>query len=254
MNHPKSKSSFGKKIVYFMGILLLGIIIFSGVQVFRISSAYRKADRVQESLMIYKPTQQQIAVDMNREEAEILQNTSLMDLQNIYPDVVGWLTINDTNIDYPFVQGRDNDQYLRSTLDGKYLVSGTVFLDYQAEKDFSNFNSVLYGHLMNNGTMFSDIEKFHSKAYFENHLIGELFLTNQSYKLETLAYMVVDSSNPIIYNPFISAEVFLPYVKENAIQYQDMEISETDRFITLSTCNSNSDNDRSILILKLTEI
>lgn len=231
-------------------ILLVGIIIFSGTQIYKIISEYHAADVVKDSLQVYKPVVDKTDFEKDNTTVEV---SPLIELNEMYPDVVGWLTIDDTSIDYVFAQGKDNERYLRATLEGNYLVSGTVFLDYRSPRDFSNFNSIIYGHLMNNGTMFADIEKFQKPAYFDSHEKGNLFLMDKTYDLEIFAYMVVDSMDPIIYNPEISGSEFLPYVQQNAINYRDIGVTENDKLVTLSTCSNLSEEARCVLVARLVE-
>ena len=84
-------------------------------------------------------------------------------------DVIGWLYCPDTVINYPVVQGENNDQYLRKDLDGKYLVSGTLFADYRNGALGEDANYIIYGHNMKNGTMFSLLAKYKQQSYYDKH-------------------------------------------------------------------------------------
>lgn len=249
--NQKNKSSIVSKVIFIVIFLCLGIVIaVSGLKIYQIRSEYRMADEVSNQLKIYKPT---FNATLEPEDS-LEENLTLASLNQEYSDVVGWITIDNTNIDYLFVQGEDNFQYLRSTLDGDYLVSGTVFLDYRSARDFSDFNSILYGHLMNNGTMFSDIEKFQSKEYFDQHPTGTLFLLDKAYRLEIFSYLVVDSNDQNIYQPNTYTDEFIPYVKSHALHYKDIPIEPDDRLVTLSTCSNIDQEYRSVLVAKLVEI
>ena len=87
-------------------------------------------------------------------------------LLNRNKDVIGWLYCPDTVINYPVVQGKNNDQYLRKDLDGKYLVSGTLFADYRNGELNEDANYIIYGHNMKNGTMFSSLAKYKQQSYY----------------------------------------------------------------------------------------
>lgn len=90
-------------------------------------------------------------------------------LSNEHSDSVAWLYIPDTNIDYPIMQSGDNDYYAHRATDGSYLYAGSLFMDYRCSSDFSDFNSVIYGHNMGNGTMFADIPNYENEEFFMNH-------------------------------------------------------------------------------------
>ena len=85
------------------------------------------------------------------------------------PDTVGWIKVPDTNIDYPIVQGTDNDFYLNHDFYGKESVGGSIYLDFESQGDFVGRNNILYGHNMKNGSMFKDVIYYKDEKYFKEH-------------------------------------------------------------------------------------
>lgn len=110
---------------------------------------------------IYKPTDE--------------DTRSFVELQAINPDVFGWLNVYGTNIDYPLLQGEDNSKYVNTNVDGEYSLIGALFLDYRNKPDFSDFNSIIYGHHMAEDKMFGDIADFADRGFFDSHRYGSLF-------------------------------------------------------------------------------
>lgn len=96
---------------------------------------------------------------------EALAQTDLEALRQVNPDVVAWIRIPDTKIDYPILQGQDNDFYLDHNWKGEGQIAGSVFLEYTNEPDLTDYNSILYGHNMANGTIFHDLHKLNYPAY-----------------------------------------------------------------------------------------
>ena len=225
-------------------IIFIGIFGFSSVKFYQIYSAYKEADTEYEELRKYKPEE-------TKDTDTLTDNKSVIELQEKYPDVVGWLTIDGTNVDYPFAQGKDNSEYLRTTLDGKYIISGTLFMDYQCKKDFSGFNTIIYGHRMNNGTMFGEFYKFGKEEYFNEHTSGRIYLAHETYEMNIIAYMVLPSTDKTVYDTNAEKETYMSYVKEKARQYRETEIGENDTVVTLSTCNHEYDGARSIIVAKI---
>ena len=90
-------------------------------------------------------------------------------LKKINPDVVSWITIPGTNIDYPLLQGKDNNQYLHKDMEGRDSAAGAIFLDHGDKADLSSRHNIIYGHHMKNGTMFKDIVKYKDQQYFDDH-------------------------------------------------------------------------------------
>lgn len=235
----KSKASF-----WLLLALFSAVFIFGGVKLGESLMEYQKADKVHEELNKYNPAQAD-------DENSIVENASVIALQERYPDVCGWLKIDNTKIDYCFTKAEDNDKYLRRTLDGDYIISGTLFLDYRCQRDLSGFNSIIFGHNMRNKTMFGILPSFADRTFFNEHTTGTVYLPHATYELEIFAYLLIPSTDPIIYNPDISADEFLPYVIKKAKYYRELEWKEDDRVLTLSACDKTFTNARSVIIAKI---
>ena len=184
-------------------------------------------------------------------------NLSIVELQTAHLDAVGWLTIPNTRIDYPFVQGEDNTTYLHRDLEYRWSKAGTLFMDYRNSHDFSDFNTIIFGHHMRNGSMFGTLQQFNDLAFFETNKTGTLFLADKTYEINIFAFMVIPSNDVVIYNPVITkddAATFLSHVERFARHYRDVGVMTSDRIVTLSTCNYEFDDARMVIIGRLTEI
>ena len=186
-------------------------------------------------------------------------NPSLEDLMAINPDVAGWITIDDTHIDYPVVQGKDDMEYINKDVYGEFSLSGSIFLSCMNKKDFSDYYNLVYGHHMANGGMFGDVVSFTEKTYFDKHKTGELYLPDKTMKIELFACMKTSASDTQIYNPqnvsqnAESQKVFLDYIRENAVCCREMELQKGDKIVGLSTCSEAETNGRVVLFGKLTK-
>lgn len=168
-------------------------------------------------------------------------------------DVVGWIYCQDTPINYPVVQSENNDYYLRRDLNGKYLVSGTVFVDYRNGAIGNDTNYIVYGHNMKDGSMFSSLAKYKEQSYYDKHPILYFLTSDGDYKIELYAGIVV-KRDALIYmpNPDETAFVdFLREAKEKSTFKSEVEITKNDTLITLSTCSYEYDNARYIVIGKI---
>jgi len=185
------------------------------------------------------------------DEPPIIVNQNIVDMQNdVNADIVGWLTIPNTLIDYPFVIAADNDFYLRRNIYKQQATAGSIFMDYRCAKDFTDFNTVIYGHNMKNRSMFGDLRLFADPDFFESSTSATLFAKNNTYTLEIFAYMVVRFDDKMIYNPSASKEDFFEYVKQHARRYR--EPTRTESIVTLSTCAYDYDGARMILLATYT--
>lgn len=183
------------------------------------------------------------------------QNLTIVELQKNYPDVCGWITLDGTGVDNLYVQGKDYDRYLRRDLSGEYVVQGTIFLEPQCTRDFSSFNTIMYGHNMKIGTMFGDIDLYENSPFWEEHTSGSIYLADKTYGLQIFAFLVVKSDDAVIYDPHVDTlaerENFLAYIKQNARKYRDIGATANDTFLTMSTCAYEFDGARYILMARL---
>jgi SrtB family sortase len=164
-------------------------------------------------------------------------------------DLIGWIYVADSDIDYPVVQGTDNQYYLHHSPDGRKNDLGSIFLDSQCEKDFSGKHNILYGHNMQYG-MFGDIRFFKEKDNFDKHRYGWLFTNDSIYRIDFFALAVVSALDEIYDMSEDDTDIF-EHIKETSINYTETELSENDRFIYLSTCASEFEDARALFIGKI---
>ena len=140
--------------------------------------------------MLWDSNQVYQAADAKNYEAYIpteKHTKSFEELQKINPDIIGWIRVNDTNINYPLLQAEDDDTYMNTDAEGKYSLSGSIFLHCANKPDFSDFNNMIYGHHMEKHKMFGDVGMFTDKTYFEEHPYGNLFFNGKDHGAEFYA-------------------------------------------------------------------
>ncbi len=171
--------------------------------------------------------------------AEVMARVDLAALQAVNADVLGWISIPDTVISYPIVQGEDNDYYLRRTWEGKKNSAGCIFLDSEVSPDFSDFSTLIYGHRMRNETMFGTLKYYEDPAYFTAHpsvyIMTEHFVRRYdifaAYEAEVSAicYGLGISSRP-------AKQAFLDFAAERSVIETGIRVSPPDHILTMSTC------------------
>lgn len=178
------------------------------------------------------------------------------ELKKINPEIFGWLTVKDTQIDYPLVQASNNSKYVNTDVRGDFSLSGSIFLDCRNKKNFSDINNVIYGHHMQKNAMFGEIAFFDEKDYFETHKYGKLFFENVWHEIEFFAFIYADAYDSVIYNTALQGEngcnQYLNYVRENARHFRELDFQSQEHFAALSTCASGSTNGRYILVGRIT--
>lgn len=163
-------------------------------------------------------------------------------------DAVAWLTIDDTTIDYPVMQGDDNSAYLNTDPYGQYSLSGSIFLDSRNTSDFSDHYNLVYGHHMDHGSMFGSLDDFVQQDYFDQHRSGTLICENGTYHITLFAAIETDASVQEIFVP--NNDKILSYLEGNAGIYYE---PENDHIIALSTCAGAASTGRTVVFGTLTQ-
>ena len=155
-------------------------------------------------------------------------------------DTVGWITVSGTNISYPVVHTKDNDYYLRRSFYGKSNLAGTLFVDHRnSKKLMENRNTVIYGHNMNDGSMFNNLHDFKNEDVFKNGII-EVATANGVFIYEVFSVHKPLDTSEYFQTDFANDEQFIAFLEEitaNSLFLKEgLELSPGDKVITLSTC------------------
>lgn len=171
-------------------------------------------------------------------------------------DIVAWIYSPDTPLNNPIVQSEDNDYYLRRLLNGEYNEGGTLFLDYRNQADFSDWNSVVYGHNMKNGSMLGSIINYRRADYYEEHPFFWLLTPESSYKAEVLAGFVTDAYSDIYALPMDKErkEALVRTALSQSAFVSETEYSSEDKLLMLSTCSYDTEDSRFVLLAVLRDI
>lgn len=166
--------------------------------------------------------------------------------QPIQGNMVAWLTVDDTSIDYPVMQGETNEEYLNKDPYGNYSMSGSIFLDSRNAGDFTDDYSLIYGHHMEGDYMFGPLHYFLEQDFLDTHRTGELVVGDVTYEITFFAALEASATQELIFNPTEhSAEQVLNYVKDHAQSYEE-ETGEGS-LLALSTCKYPDSVDRVLL-------
>lgn len=176
-------------------------------------------------------------------------------LQDINPDVVAWICLEGTVINYPVVQGSDNSEYLYRLVDGTSNSAGSIFMDYRNQPDFTGRNTVLYGHHMKNKTMFGSIVNYKEQSFYDEHPACLILTPEGNYTLEFFAGFVANLNSDAWKLKFESDDEYGEWLEQAvASSTFQSKICPTpqDRVVTLSTCSYEYDDARYVLLGVLT--
>lgn len=161
-------------------------------------------------------------------------------------DIAGWIYIRGTTIDYPIVQGKDNEEYLHQDFNKKKSSSGTIFLDNNCKKDFTSDNNIIYGHHMKNGTMFAQLLKFREKSFLKKHNEIMIFTPDRTIHLKVISAYAQKAQNKIPVT-FANDKQKKAYIKKiESMSEQTIKTSRINdsHIYTFVTCSYEGEDNR----------
>ena len=181
------------------------------------------------------------------------------ELRAMNPDVMGWITIYDTGIDYPMVHPtKDNDEYMSRNPQREFSSPGSIFLDIKSAADFSDFNTIIFGHHMSEHKMFGDIDLFLEGSFFDSHQYGNLYYDGKNHGLEIVGISEIAAGDPVIYQAGIKMDMndakkaYLEKLYTKSRHWRDASnVSTNDHIVILSTCSADITNGRFVLVCRV---
>lgn len=242
-----------------LAAIFLGVSGFAGYQLYLQMSEYAEGEKSYSSLTDYVQIPQASmspAPDQDENEPpdapDILwPEVDFAALAAVNPGIVGWLYCEDTVINYPVAQADDNSYYLKHLFDGTYNANGCLFLDCRVGADFSNSHSIIYGHHMKNGSMFSSLDSYKKQKYFDEHPRLLLLTPEENYVIELFAGYVANVEEDA-WNIAFADEIEFEHWLVSAISKSTFDSPVTpspkDSVITLSTCSYEFNNARFVVL------
>lgn len=207
--------------------------------------------QVQTTVVSQESTvQEQPAIDVTRSSLQV----DFEALRAINSQVVAWISSDSGAINYPVVQGTDNDYYLNHLVDGTVNSNGSIFMDFRNDSGFADRNTFIYGHNMLNGAMFASLSQYSTPGYYEKHPELLLVMPDGSYSLQVFAGCVVPGNSDIYQLAFRDDADFAAYLEKIRTMSEfvsSVEVGVSDRIVTLSTCAYDYDDARYVLFCKL---
>ena len=246
-----------KKILKALYILLfISIAVFCFYKAYEIKEEQTKIKEEQTELIDIAEIPEK--VEDIEEKKEVI---NFQDLININSDFIGWIKIEDTNINYPIVQGTNNTYYLKHSFYKEYSNAGSIYMDATANSNFSSKNTFIYGHYTSDGSMFGQIGKYMKQDFYDKHKEIYIYTSEQNYKLEVFSVHVDKASSKSYQMNFTTDESYKDYIdlmKSYSVIKSDIEIDYTeDRIVTLYSCSherGHAKDDRYFVHAKLIEI
>lgn len=234
-------------------LVALCVFCFSMYQLVNIYLGYKKGvdeyHAVAEATTVQSSEPLEVVEEKKDEEGNLIPEEELTvnppevdfdALKAINDDVVGWLELEAIpSISYPIAQGEDNEYYLHRTIKKTYNFAGSVFIDSTNASDFSDCNTIIYGHNMKNGSMFNNIKSYTDQSFADEHPYIYIYLPDGTVSQYKVVVGHIISETSVLYNTHIvdTASFVQEMVKTSSIKV-DFDQSQVQSIITLSTCTS----------------
>ena len=220
----------------------------------------RNQEVLAEAQDLYKKSETAIpeearALDERSEPSVRSRFHSLLDMNE---DIVGWVKIADTPIDYPILQAEDNAYYLSRNYRHEETRAGSIFMDFRNDPGAWNRNMILYGHRMKDGSMFGSLAKFLDEDFLKSHRTFSFETIYDSFDVEVFSVYVTTTDFNYIKTEFASDQEYLSFlqeIRERSMYEMDTDVSAADQIVTLSTCDPTLDpkDGRLVVHAKITK-
>lgn len=231
-----------------VAVLLFGAALFAGYSLWDNEQVYASAEDVRDSLLSLRPQEGSDA------------GPGFEELRRINPDVVGWIALDGTKIDYPIVQGKDELEYLNKDVYGDFSLAGAIFLSTQCSGGFTDAYSLIYGHHMADGMMFGDLDLYLDEGFFGQNPGGTLITPDATYGLEVFEVLTATSSDSTIFSPTswkadCSAAVAAVagravHIRQDVAEKIERSPGE-EKIVALATCSSEGTQARTIVLARM---
>lgn len=233
-------------------VIALAVFLYAGYNLYLIFSEYQKGSSEYHALEEAVLTEILPSVTEEDLPKEKMFKVDFEKLAEINSDVVGWIRFeNPKQINYPIVAGVDNAKYLTRTFEGNYNAAGTIFIDKNNSKNFSDRNTFIYGHNMKNGSMFAKLREYKSKSFWEENSKFNIYTPDgmvSEYEIFA-ACIVLDTSETYTkwYNNDTEYLEYIDYLRSVALYSTGVEVEASDQIVSLSTCTNVTDEERLVV-------
>ena len=278
----KRTKTLGDVIRLIVMLAALAVFLYSGYTLYGFYKEYKKSSDEYDNLEnSYAVDQEQESENIdNLEDDDALQSISGQEVRTVYEDgeektlpvlknpidftqllsvnsdIVGWLRIRALDISYPVVQGKDNDYYLHRTFEKTDNFAGCLFVNSYNMGDFTDQNTIIYGHNMKNGSMFGKLKNFNDPEVFKKSRYFWIFTPDFIYQYRIFSASVVDKTG-LTYQISFTDDEFDQFISRaysnSVVDNQDVTVTKEDRIVTLSTCTGD-DSTRFVVMGKLAQI
>ncbi|WP_423830526.1 class B sortase [Staphylococcus auricularis] len=238
-----------KTLIRICQVLLIVVIVWSGYKMFSTYQQDKKAEARYTELQRKYTTIQTGTKEVRPQFEQLEQHNE---------DIIGWINLPGTPLNYPILQGEDNKEYLHEDFEHEESRKGSVFMDYRNDVANPSYNTVIYGHHVGDGSMFDTVEKYLDQSFYDQHPTLQYDTKYGKYQLEVLSayqtttedyYIQTDFDNEAAYDQFLKQTMKKSQINTNTT------VDKSDKIVTLSTCEDafRPTSGRIVVVAKLVE-
>lgn len=255
MKRKRSRQFFIALTIVFSAMVVFGVFMILSIQ-----TNYRQSRELYNSLEQHLSFSDSFSLNLPEGETftlpddVVLPSVDFAALNEINANVIGWIFLPNTQINYPVVQGEDNTHYLNHLFDGRQNAAGAIFVDSHNSPNFQDRNTIIYGHHMRDGSMFAAIERYRSQYFFEENPWVFLLTPQGNYVIQLVAGYTTNVRSSAWFLDFTDdddVEVWIGERRERSDFVSEAQIRPTDRFVTLSTCSWAFNDARYVVVGRL---
>ena len=213
------------------------ILVFCVINIFHDIYSENKQEEIIDSLI-------EIGDVKPSSEIDKIPQIDFSKLKEVNDDIVGWIIIDGTQVNYPIVKGKNNAYYLNHSYDKSYNSYGSIFMDYRSNENFSDLNTFIYGHYTSNGSMFGELKKYMEESFYKEHPFFYILTPNGNYKVDVISVYTDDalsSSYNAKFNDLNDYQRYIEKIRLKSRYSTDISVNYIlDRTITLYSCSHES--------------
>lgn len=240
-----------KKINSIICFILIIIILICSYGIYNELNEYKISEKTYEDVV---ETAVNVYYTEERSNKDDFLEINWDALNEINPDIIGWIYCSGTELNYPILKSKDNNDYIHKTVTGIENSAGSIFLDCRNNENLLDYNSIIYGHNMRNGSMFKTVNKYKNEEFYREHPVIHIYSRNSKKKYNVIAAYATTINDPVYIIDMLEKDEYcnwLEIVKSKSSYDTGINVDSNKRTITLSTCNGQTgSNKRFVLLLQ----
>jgi sortase, SrtB family len=248
-----------KQVIYNLLLLIaLSGFVFSAYKLYSIYTDYKMIDDNNSAIrnIAFDNSKLVIEEDVDPNDINFLPVVNFQALKEMNSEIIGYIYIPNTEINYPITQAVDNHKYLETTANLLYSAGGSIFVDFRNDSFFNDRNTLIYGHAMRNNSMFGSLSNYKKQSFLDQHPYVFIYTENAIHKYQIFSFHQ-DTHDSYVYNIYFESDdsflTFTNSLASKSVINSSADLNSGNRIITLSTCTNITDEGRYLLHAILVE-